>query len=116
MNLDSPATPATSLAPSLHDSAVPVDPKLLQQLDQHTKTIGEQAAMIKTLNKQLTHCESDLQTHMEEVARLENSLADSEKNRTFLSYSDPEAHSPDSHFQSEKRACMLLNWHANAIR
>ena len=41
--------------------------------------------MIKTLNKQLTHCESDLQTHMDEVSRLEDSLADSEKNRT----SDP---------------------------
>lgn len=84
LNLDSPATPATSLAPSLQDSPIPtVDPKLLQQLDQQTKTIGEQEAMIKTLNKQLTHCESDLQTHMDEVGRLENSLADSEKNRTF---------------------------------
>ena len=86
LNLDSPATPATSLAPSLQDSAISmVDHKLVQQLDQQTKTIGEQAAMIKTLNKQLTHCESDLQTHMDEVARLENSLADSEKNRTFQS-------------------------------
>ena len=84
LNLDSPATPATSLAPSLQDSAITaIDPKLLQQLDQQVKTVGEQAAMIKTLNKQLTHCEADLQTHMEEVARLENSLADSEKNRAF---------------------------------
>ncbi|KAF9780579.1 kinesin-domain-containing protein [Thelephora terrestris] len=81
LNLDSPATPATSLAPSLQDSTIPaVDPKVVQQLDQQTKTIGEQAAMIKTLNKQLTHCESDLQTHMDEVNRLENTLADSEKN------------------------------------
>ena len=60
-----------------------IESKFLLQLDEQTKTIGEQAAMIKTLNKQLSHCESDLQTHMEEVNRLENSLADSEKNRTF---------------------------------
>ena len=37
--------------------------------------------MIKTLNKQLTHCEPDLQTHMDEVPHLENSLTDSETNR-----------------------------------
>ena len=38
--------------------------------------------MIKTLNKQLSHCESDLQTHMDLVSTLETSLGDSEKNRT----------------------------------
>jgi len=36
--------------------------------------------MIKTLNKQLTHCETDLQTHIELVGTLETSLGDSEKN------------------------------------
>ncbi|KAG8916745.1 hypothetical protein FRC02_003617 [Tulasnella sp. 418] len=36
--------------------------------------------MIKTLNKQLTHCESDLQAHMDLVATLEASLTDSERN------------------------------------
>ncbi|KAF9818612.1 hypothetical protein IEO21_02592 [Rhodonia placenta] len=36
--------------------------------------------MIKTLNKQLTHCETDLQAHIDLVSRLESSLGDSEKN------------------------------------
>jgi len=36
--------------------------------------------MIKTLNKQLSHCESDLQAHMDLVSTLETSLGDSEKN------------------------------------
>ena len=44
---------------------------------------SEQEAMIKTLNKQLTHCETDLQAHMDMVATLEASLGDSEKNREF---------------------------------
>ena len=114
LNLDSPAT---SLAPSLQDHAgTGVDPKLLQQLDQQTKTIGEQAAMIKTLNKQLTHCESDLQTHMDEVSRLENSLADSEKNRKSDPTTIHESRGFDSRFQSERRACMPPSWHANGIR
>ena len=39
--------------------------------------------MIKTLNKQLTHCERDLQTHIDLSNTLEASLSDSEKNRTF---------------------------------
>ena len=83
LSLDSSVTPATSPASSLQDSVIPaVDPEL-QQLDPRTKTISEQAAMIKALNKQLIHCESDLQTHMDEVARLESSLAESEENRTF---------------------------------
>ena len=68
----------------LQDSAIlVVDHKLFQQLNQQTKTIGEQAVIIKTLNKKLTHCESNLQTHMDEVAHLEKSLVDSEKNHTF---------------------------------
>jgi mevalonate kinase len=46
----------------------------------------EQEAMIKTLNKQLTHCETDLQTHMNMVNKLEGSLGDTEKNRKLLSY------------------------------
>ncbi|KAI6045585.1 kinesin-domain-containing protein [Pisolithus marmoratus] len=37
-------------------------------------------AMIKTLNKQLSHCESDLATHMDLVGTLETSLSESEKN------------------------------------
>jgi chromosome segregation ATPase len=40
--------------------------------------------MIKTLNKQLTHCESDLQTHMDLVTTLETSMGDCEKNRKFF--------------------------------
>ena len=42
--------------------------------------------MIKTLNKQLTHCESDLQAHMDLVATLETSLTDSERNCKCLEY------------------------------
>jgi hypothetical protein len=51
----------------------------------------EQEAIIKTLNKQLTHCEADLQAHMELVSGLETSLSDSEKNREFWSST---AHAP----------------------
>jgi len=54
-----------------------VDPK---RLEQQAKQLDEQEVMIKTLNKQLTHCESDLQTHMDLVSTLETSLGDSEKN------------------------------------
>ncbi|CCM04433.1 uncharacterized protein FIBRA_06613 [Fibroporia radiculosa] len=39
--------------------------------------------MIKTLNKQLTHCESDLQAHIDLVSTLESSLGESEKNREY---------------------------------
>jgi kinesin family protein 4/21/27 len=42
--------------------------------------IEEQEAMIKTLNKQLAHCETDLQTHIDLVSTLESSLNDSERN------------------------------------
>lgn len=62
----------------------PVDPKIVIKLEEQTKHIDEQEAMIKTLNKQLTHCETDLQTHMDLVIKLENSLGDAEKNRTFF--------------------------------
>ena len=75
LNLDSSAMPAFSLASSLQDSICQAaNPKHLQQLDRQTKT--------KTLNEELTHCESDLRTHMDEVTRLEYSLAGSEKNCT----------------------------------
>ncbi|KAI0672882.1 kinesin [Trametes maxima] len=82
---ESPSTPATSVAHSLANglpsphSAGP-DPKVAAQLQQQSKQLEEQEAMIKTLNKQLTHCESDLQAHMDMVATLEASLGDSEKN------------------------------------
>ena len=107
--------PATSLAPPLQDMSG-VEPKLLQRIEQQEKTIAEQAAMIKALNKQLTHCESDLQIHMDEVSRLENSLADSEKNRTL--YFGRLLRTPryDFYFQCEKRGCMLLSWRTNGIR
>ncbi|EEB97968.1 hypothetical protein MPER_02610 [Moniliophthora perniciosa FA553] len=54
--------------------------QLAAKVEQQTKQIERQEAMIKTLNKQLTHCESDLQTHMDLVSTLETSLGDSEKN------------------------------------
>ncbi|KAI0928992.1 hypothetical protein AcV5_006383 [Taiwanofungus camphoratus] len=80
--LDTPSTPATSIAQSLANGlATPTgagDPKVT--VAQQAKTIEEQEVMIKTLNKQLTHCESDLQAHMDLVATLESSLGDSEKN------------------------------------
>ncbi|THH16638.1 hypothetical protein EW146_g4034 [Bondarzewia mesenterica] len=75
-------SPATSVAPSLPNlpSGSAAEGKLLQQIEDQTKQIGEQEAMIKTLNKQLTHCESDLQANMDLVTTLETSLGDSEKN------------------------------------
>ncbi|OBZ65664.1 Kinesin-like protein KIF21B [Grifola frondosa] len=82
--VESPSTPATSIAHSTINVSTPtlaaVDPKIAAQLQQQTKQLEEQEAMIKTLNKQLSHCESDLQTHMDLVATLEASLGDSEKN------------------------------------
>ncbi|OCH92129.1 kinesin [Obba rivulosa] len=80
--LDSPSTSATSVGHS-HLNGLPAltpDPKLVVQAQQQAKQLEEQEAMIKTLNKQLTHCESDLQAHMDMVATLESSLGDSEKN------------------------------------
>ncbi|PIL24290.1 hypothetical protein GSI_14043 [Ganoderma sinense ZZ0214-1] len=84
---ESPSTPATSInhsvaggLPSPLAGPREPDPKVVAQLAQQAKQIDEQEAMIKTLNKQLTHCETDLQAHMDMVATLEASLGDSEKN------------------------------------
>jgi hypothetical protein len=71
-----PSTPATSiLSPNGH-----ADPKISSQLDDALRQVEEQDTMIKTLNKQLTHCEGDLQAHMDLVGTLESSLNDSERN------------------------------------
>ncbi|KAG6900399.1 hypothetical protein C0993_011092 [Termitomyces sp. T159_Od127] len=70
-------TPSISVPPT---SSLLIDPKLLAKVEQQAKHIDEQEVMIKTLNKQLTHCESDLQTHMDLVSTLETSLGESEKN------------------------------------
>ena len=79
--MDAPSTPATSVGHSVASSAIAQpDPKLLQQVQDQAKQLEEQEVMIKTLNKQLTHCEGDLQAHMDMVATLETSLADAEKN------------------------------------
>ncbi|KAJ7481171.1 kinesin domain-containing protein [Mycena galericulata] len=72
-----PESPSTSVGPSSQNGSAIVDTK---RLEQQAKQLDEQEAMIKTLNKQLTHCESDLQTHMDLVSTLETSLGDSEKN------------------------------------
>jgi len=82
-------SPATSIQPSTTNGHIPTsvaDAELTQQLQDRTKQMEEQEAMIKTLNKQLSHCETDLQTHMNLVIKLETSLGDSEKNRKFLFY------------------------------
>jgi hypothetical protein len=76
-----PESPATSLGHVPPNSPLPVDLKVAARLEHQAKQIDEQEAMIKTLNKQLTHCETDLQTHMDLVTTLETSLGDSEKNR-----------------------------------
>ncbi|KAG9226271.1 hypothetical protein CCMSSC00406_0003150 [Pleurotus cornucopiae] len=74
-------SPTTSVGGSINGMVTPVpDAKFTIRLEQQAKQIEEQEAMIKTLNKQLTHCESDLQTHMDLVSTLETSLGDSEKN------------------------------------
>ncbi|KAL1744355.1 kinesin [Schizophyllum fasciatum] len=72
--LDSPATSVAT--PTINGP----DPKMVAKMEEQAKHIDEQEAMIKTLNKQLSHCESDLQTHMDLVSTLETSLGDSEKN------------------------------------
>ncbi|KAJ6502076.1 kinesin domain-containing protein [Mycena sanguinolenta] len=72
-------SPSTSVHPSIN-GAPAIDSKTAARLEQQAKHIEEQEVMIKTLNKQLTHCESDLQTHMDLVSTLETSLGDSEKN------------------------------------
>ncbi|KAF7964953.1 hypothetical protein HWV62_1444 [Athelia sp. TMB] len=80
---DSPTTPSTSVAghSTINGPVSPLaEPKLVMQLEKQAKHIEEQDAMIKTLNKQLSHCETDLQAHMDLVSTLETSLGDSEKN------------------------------------
>ncbi|KAJ7074063.1 kinesin [Mycena amicta] len=76
---DSQVESSVTSAPSQNGSVL-VDPKTTARLEAQSKQIDEQEVMIKTLNKQLTHCESDLQTHMDLVSTLETSLGDSEKN------------------------------------
>ncbi|KAL0946833.1 hypothetical protein HGRIS_013002 [Hohenbuehelia grisea] len=76
--LESPTTTASQFSTN-GQTPVP-DAKVTARLEQQAKQIEEQEAMIKTLNKQLTHCESDLQTHMDLVTTLETSLGESEKN------------------------------------
>ncbi|KAH8827359.1 kinesin [Flagelloscypha sp. PMI_526] len=73
-----PDSPATSIGPMSTISTI--DSKTLAKIEAQTKLLEEQETMIKTLNKQLTHCETDLQTHMDLVGTLETSLGDSEKN------------------------------------
>ncbi|KAG8907187.1 hypothetical protein FRB99_005159 [Tulasnella sp. 403] len=74
---DEQPTPSTSvmMSPSLS-----IDPKIAALIEEQAKHLEEQETMIKTLNKQLTHCEADLQAHMDLVATLEASLTDSERN------------------------------------
>ncbi|KAG7092844.1 hypothetical protein E1B28_009158 [Marasmius oreades] len=73
-------SPATSIGPGSLLAASTSDKQVIAKVEQQAKQLEEQEAMIKTLNKQLTHCESDLQTHMDLVSTLETSLGDSEKN------------------------------------
>ncbi|KAG1800889.1 kinesin-domain-containing protein [Suillus plorans] len=78
---DSTDSSATSVASVLAPSGPQVDSKAIAaKLEDQAKHIDEQEVMIKTLNKQLSHCESDLATHMDLVSTLETSLSDSEKN------------------------------------
>ncbi|KAI9465965.1 kinesin-domain-containing protein, partial [Lactarius psammicola] len=79
-DIDSPATSVTPSATNGPASTVVADTEFSQQLQERTKQMEEQEVIIKTLNKQLTHCEADLQAHMELVSNLETSLGDSEKN------------------------------------
>ncbi|KAF8517592.1 kinesin-domain-containing protein [Hysterangium stoloniferum] len=72
------STPATSL--SLSNGHGPADAKILARIEEQNRLLDEKEAMIKTLNKQLTHCEGDLQAHMDLVATLETQLNDSERN------------------------------------
>ena len=52
---------------------------------------------------------------MDEVARLENTLANSEKSSTCDFRRILRIPSYDFYLQCEKRAYMLLSWHANGI-
>ncbi|KAK2465894.1 hypothetical protein APHAL10511_001535 [Amanita phalloides] len=76
-----PNTPAASISRELANGAPETpDAELTAKVEQQAKQIEEQKAMIKTLNKRLSHCESDLQAHMVIISTLESSLSDSEKN------------------------------------
>lgn len=77
---ESPSTSVGHVTPVGANGFGSIDHKVSLKVEQQAKQIDEQEAMIKTLNKQLTHCESDLQTHMDLVTTLETSLGDSEKN------------------------------------
>ncbi|KZS90007.1 hypothetical protein SISNIDRAFT_458341 [Sistotremastrum niveocremeum HHB9708] len=78
---DSGSTPLTSAGPSLKDGSIMSDDSLLHsKIQSQGKQIEEQEAMIKTLNKQLAHCEGELQSHIDLVNTLETSLNDSERN------------------------------------
>lgn len=83
--MDSPATSVASISVA---GGPPLDAKAAAaKIEDQAKHISEQEVMIKTLNKQLSHCESDLATHMDLVSTLETSLSDSEKNCTLLRHS-----------------------------
>ncbi|KAF8559726.1 hypothetical protein OG21DRAFT_1502955 [Imleria badia] len=59
----------------------PLDAKALAaKIEAQAKQINEQEVTIKTLCRQLSHCESDLATHMDLASTLETSLSDSENN------------------------------------
>ncbi|PPQ93251.1 hypothetical protein CVT25_015249 [Psilocybe cyanescens] len=75
-----PESPSTSIGHAPLNGISQSDSKAGLKIEQQAKQIEEQEAMIKTLNKQLMHCETDLQTHMDLVTTLETSLGDSEKN------------------------------------
>ncbi|KDQ19787.1 hypothetical protein BOTBODRAFT_51187 [Botryobasidium botryosum FD-172 SS1] len=75
-----PSSPMTSPSTSAVLTGLVGDSNLAAQIEEQSRRIDDQDAMIKTLNKQLLHCESDLQAHMDLVATLETSLTDSERN------------------------------------
>jgi len=104
-DINSPLTSVRSSTANGHASTIVSDAEIVQQLQDRTKQMEEQEAIIKTLNKQLTHCEADLQAHMDIVGNLETSLGDSEKNRKSWSSTHIGFLSPC--FQSEKLACRL---------
>ncbi|KAG8947946.1 hypothetical protein FRC04_010143 [Tulasnella sp. 424] len=94
---DEQTTPSTSMIMSPTSG---VDPKIASLIEEQAKHLEEQEAMIKTLNKQLTHCEADLQAHMDLVATLEASLTDSERNlRKARMQSNELAKERDSYLQ-----------------
>jgi len=73
------STSGTSVSTQPNGQGAP-DSKLLARIEEQTLALEEKEAMIKTLNKQLTHCEGDLQAHMDLVTTLGGQLNDSERN------------------------------------